>query len=51
MKIRQVFKLNKRNEITSKNIDNTVMSENCDVVVIFPIMVTMEQSGSQISNA
>ena len=51
MKIRQVFKLNKRNEITSKNIDDTVMSENYYVAVIFPIMATIEQSGSRISNA
>ena len=30
-------KLDKRNKTTSKKIDDDVMSENCDVTVIFPI--------------
>ena len=37
MKLGPVIKLDKRNKITSKKIDDDVMSENCDVIVIFPI--------------
>ena len=37
MKLGAVTKLGKRNKTTSKKIDNNVMSENCDVIVIFPI--------------
>ena len=37
MKLGPVTKLNKRNKITSKKFDNDVMSESCDVIVIFPI--------------
>ena len=29
--------LNKRDKTTSKKFDNDVMSENCDVIVIFSI--------------
>ena len=35
MKLRTVTKLDKRNKKMSKNIDNDVMLENCDVIVIF----------------
>ena len=37
MKYKLVTKLNKRNKTTSKKFDDEVMSENCDVLVIFPI--------------
>ena len=32
-----VTKLDKRNKTTSKKFDDDVMSENCEVIVIFPI--------------
>ena len=32
-----VTKLDKRNKTTSKKFDDDVMSENCEVVAIFPI--------------
>ena len=35
MKLRPVTKLDKRNKTTSKKFDVDVMSENCDVIVIF----------------
>ena len=35
MKLGPVTKLRKRNKATSKKIDDDVMSENCDVIVIF----------------
>ena len=37
MKLGPVTKLDKRNKTTSKKIDDDVMSENCDVIVIFQI--------------
>ena len=37
MKLRPIIKLDKRNKITSKKFDDDLMSENCDVIVIFPI--------------
>ena len=37
MKLGPVTKLDKINKITSKKFDDDVMSENCDVIVIFPI--------------
>ena len=37
MKLGPVTKLDKRNKTTSKKFDNDVMSENCDVIVIFSI--------------
>ena len=37
MKPGPVTKLNKRNNATSKKYDVDVMSENCDVIVIFRI--------------
>ena len=36
MKLRPVTKLDKRNKTASKNFDDGVMSENCDVIAIFP---------------
>ena len=35
MKLGPVPKLDMRNTTTSKNFDDDVMSENCDVIVIF----------------
>ena len=37
MKLRPVTKLDNRNKRTLKKIDVDVMSENCDVIVIFQI--------------
>ena len=37
MKLGQVTKLDKRNKTMSKKFDDDVMSENCDVITIFPI--------------
>ena len=37
MKLRPVTKLDKRNKAKSKEFGYDVMSENCDVIVIFPI--------------
>ena len=37
MKLGSVTKLDKRNKITSKQIDNDVVSTNSDVIVIFLI--------------
>ena len=37
MKLGPVTKLDKRNKTTSKKFDDHVMSENCDVIAIFPI--------------
>ena len=37
MKLRPVTKLDKRNKATSKKCDVDVISENCDVIVIFQI--------------
>ena len=45
MKLGPVTKLDKRNKTTSKKIDVDVMSENCDVIVIFRIF---EQSRNRI---
>ena len=38
MKLRPVTKLNKRNKTTSKDFDDDVISENCDVIAIFSIL-------------
>ena len=37
MKLGLVTKSDKRNKTTSKNVDDDVMSENCDAIVIFLI--------------
>ena len=37
MKLKTVTKICKRNEATSKKIDDEVISENYDAIVIFPI--------------
>ena len=37
MKLGQVTKIDKKNKAKSKQHYNDVMSENCDVIVIFPI--------------
>ena len=37
MKLGLVTKFDKRNKTTSKKFDGNVMSENCDVIVIFRI--------------
>ena len=37
MKLGPVTKLDKRNKTKSKKVDDNIMSENCDVIAIFPI--------------
>ena len=37
MKLGLVTKFDKRNKTTSKKFEGNVMSENCDVISIFPI--------------
>ena len=37
MKLGSVTKIDKKNRTTSKNFDVDVMSENCDVMVVFRI--------------
>ena len=37
MKLRPITKLDKRTKTMPKEIDDDVMSENCDVIVPFPI--------------
>ena len=37
MKLKPVTKSDRRNKTTSKKFDDDVMSENCDVIAIFPI--------------
>ena len=37
MKLGAVTKFDKRNKRTSKTFDDNVMSENCNVIVIFPV--------------
>ena len=37
MKLGPETKPDKRNKTTSKNIDDSVMSKNCDAIAIFPI--------------
>ena len=37
MKLGPVTKLHKKNKTTSKNVDEEVISTNCDFIVIFPI--------------
>ena len=51
MKLGPETKLDKKNKTTSKKIDDDVMSENCDVIAIFPILAYLEQSGSRIPDA
>ena len=62
MKLGPVTKIHKTNK-KSKKFDDDVMSENCDVIVIFPISsgiqlpdcsklaINFEQSGSGIPDA
>ena len=54
MKLGPVTKLNKRNNKTSKKINDDVMSANFDVMALFPIydqFANLEQSGSRIPEA
>ena len=37
IKLGPVTKLDKRNKIMSKNSDGDIMSENCDIIVIFQV--------------
>ena len=51
MRLGLVTKLDKRNKATSKRFSRDVMSTNCDVIVIFPILANLEQSGSRMPDA
>ena len=51
MKLGQVSKIDKKNKTASKKFKDHVMSENCDVIAIFPIYVNLEQSGTRIPGA
>ena len=42
MKLGPVTKRDKRNKTTPKKFDDDVISENCDVIVIFPIFGQFE---------
>ena len=44
MKLGPVTKLEKRNEATSKKINNDVISSNCDFIAFFVFMASLEQS-------
>ena len=37
MKLGPVNKIDKKNKTTSKKIDNDILSENCNVIAIFPV--------------
>ena len=47
MKLEPVTKLDKSNKTMSKNFDDEVMSENCDVIVTFQIFGNLEQFGGR----
>ena len=51
MKLGPVTRLDKKNKVTAKKFDDDVMSENCDVTVIFLFMMYLELRGSRISDA
>ena len=43
MKLGMVTKINKKNKITSKKVDDDVMWENSDIIVIFAIYDKSEE--------
>ena len=43
MKLGMVTKINKKNKITSKKVDDDVMWENSDIIVIFAIYGKSEE--------
>ena len=51
MKLKLVTKLDKRTKKKSNKIDDDVMSEHCDVIVIFPIHNQFRAIGSWIPEA
>ena len=51
MKLGAVTKLDKKNKTVLKKINDDVISENCDVIIIFPFTANLEQSRSRISDA
>ena len=51
MKLGPITKLDKRNTAPSKNIDDYVMSANCDVITFFRFMTNLQLSGSRIPGA
>ena len=50
-KLGPVTKLDNRNKTTSKNFDDGVISENCDVIGRFQFTTNFEQSGNRIPDA
>ena len=51
MKLGPVTKIDKRNKTMSKKFVDNVISADYDVIAIFPIMATLEESGSRIPGA
>ena len=51
MKLGAVTKPDKKNKTMSKKNNDDAISENCDVIVIFPFTANLEQSQSRISDA
>ena len=51
MKLRPVTKINKRNKSTSKKFVDDVMSENSDVIDIFPVYGQFGAIGNRILDA
>ena len=53
VKLGEVTKLDKRNKTTLEKFNDDVMSENCDVIPIFSILIlaNLDQSRSRILNA
>ena len=51
MKLEPKSKIDKRNKATSKEIDNDLMSTNCDAITFFQFMANIEQSGSRVPDA
>ena len=48
MKLGPVTKIDKRKTMMLKNFDDDVVSAYYHAIIIFPIMVHLEQSGTQI---
>ena len=49
MKLGPVTKIDKKNKTTSKKIDDDIMSENCNVIAIFPVYSLLPPTHLKIS--
>ena len=47
----KLTKIYRRNKTIARKLDDDVISDNCDIIVIFPIYGQFEQSGSRIPDA